>query len=61
MKATIPYHDTVDRFRRALLTEVLQFTNGNRTKAARVLGLQRTYLVRLIGKFGVNVPHRDRK
>ena len=55
------YHETVDQFRRLLLTHVLQACGGNRTQAARVLGLQRTYLVRLIGKLRVKVPCRDRE
>jgi hypothetical protein len=42
------YHDAVRSFRSRLLEHALATTGGNRTRAAELLGLQRTYLVRLI-------------
>ena len=54
------YHDAVERFKRDLLTRTLQAHAGNRTYAARALGLQRTYLIRLIRDLGISVPIPDR-
>ncbi|HLG21589.1 MAG TPA: sigma-54 dependent transcriptional regulator, partial [Candidatus Manganitrophaceae bacterium] len=43
-----PFHQALDHYRRAVIEEALKKTNGNQTKAAELLGLQRTYLARLI-------------
>jgi len=50
------WHGAVTDFKRRLLEEALRSAGGNRTHAARALGLQRTYLLRLIREFGVAVP-----
>jgi len=42
------FHATVERFKRELIERALQATQGNQTRAAELLGLQRTYLSRLI-------------
>ena len=42
------YHAAVVEFKRGLIASTLLRTNGNHTRAARLLGLQRTYLARLI-------------
>ena len=42
------FHAAVEEFKRGLLASTLRRTGGNRTQAARHLGLQRTYLARLI-------------
>jgi len=42
------FHGTVERFKRELIERALQVTQGNQTRAAELLGLQRTYLSRLI-------------
>jgi DNA-binding NtrC family response regulator len=47
------YHAAVEEFKRGLLASTLRRTGGNRTRAARLLGLQRTYLARLIRDLGV--------
>ncbi|MFQ5328420.1 MAG: sigma-54 interaction domain-containing protein [Thermodesulfobacteriota bacterium] len=44
----IPFHETVEGHKRRVIEEALARTNGNRTQAAELLGLQRTYLSRLI-------------
>ena len=54
--AALGYHDAVREFRRQLLTNTLLAHGGNRTRAAQALRLQRTYLLRLIRQFRVNVP-----
>jgi DNA-binding NtrC family response regulator len=50
------YHDAVAWFKRELLAQTLSAHGGNRSRAARALGLQRTYFIRLIRDFGVDVP-----
>lgn len=47
------YHGAVDDFKRRILTQSITQTNGNRAEAARQLGLQRTYLYRLVKQFQV--------
>lgn len=50
------FHGAVSDFKRRLLEATLTQAGGNRTRAARALGLQRTYLLRLIREFEVRVP-----
>ena len=50
------YHGAVCAFKRRLIEATLYQARGNRTHAARALGLQRTYLLRLIRELGVAVP-----
>lgn len=54
------YHRRVDAFKKGLLEQTLRAHAGNRTYAARALGLQRTYLLRLIREFGICVPIPER-
>jgi DNA-binding NtrC family response regulator len=62
MFAGASFHGAVTEFKRRLIEATLTQTGGNRTRAARVLGLQRTYLLRLIREFGVDIPPRvDRR
>jgi DNA-binding NtrC family response regulator len=53
------FHGAVTEFKRRLIEATLYQLGGNRTRTARALGLQRTYLLRLMREFGVNVPHRE--
>lgn len=50
------YQRAVEKFKRELLALALAAHDGNRSRAARALGLQRTYLVRLIRDFGLGRP-----
>ena len=50
------FHGRVKAFRKRILQEALSAADGNRTKAAEALGLQRTYFMRLIRKH----PRRER-
>jgi DNA-binding NtrC family response regulator len=50
------YHHAVTEFKRRLIEATLHQVQGNRTHAARALGLQRTYLLRLIRELGVAAP-----
>jgi DNA-binding NtrC family response regulator len=45
------YHDAVAEFKRRFLAHMLAAHGGNRTATARTLGLQRSYLVRLIRQY----------
>jgi hypothetical protein len=57
-RPTPGFHGAVTEFKRRLIEATLFQLGGNRTRTARALGLQRTYLLRLIREFGVNVPHQ---
>lgn len=50
------YGKAVGEFKKQLLVNALQACRGNRTRAARALGLQRTYLMRLIRHFNIAIP-----
>jgi DNA-binding NtrC family response regulator len=52
------FHEEVLQFKTALVAETLARTSGNVSQAARDLGLQRTYLHRLMNELGVHA-HRD--
>jgi DNA-binding NtrC family response regulator len=52
----IGYHGAVSDFKRRLIEATLHQMRGNRTHTARALGLQRTYLLRLIRELGVAAP-----
>ena len=43
-----------DSFRTTFISNTLKSTGGNRTKAAQVLGVQRSYLSRLLKELGIN-------
>jgi len=47
------FHEQVAEFRRKTVRETLDRFGGNQTKAAEALGLQRTYLARLIRQMGI--------
>lgn len=53
---TAGYHGAVCDFKRRLIEATLHQVQGNRTHAARALGLQRTYLLRLIRELRVVAP-----
>jgi DNA-binding NtrC family response regulator len=47
------YASAIEAYRRALLEHALTRSRGNRTHAARALGLQRTYFGRLLRARGI--------
>ena len=53
-KASLNYQETVDEYRREVIVKALQQTNGNRTAAAKILGLERAYLQKLLKSFCIN-------
>jgi len=50
------FHGAVSEFKRRLIEATLCQFGGNRSQTARALGLQRTYLLRLIRDLGVAAP-----
>ena len=52
----VGFHGAVGDFKRRLIEATLTQAGGNRTRAARALGLQRTYLLRLMREFQVHIP-----
>jgi len=50
------FHGAVIEFKRRLIEATLTRQRGNRTRTARALGLQRTYLLRLMREFEVKIP-----
>ncbi|MBI2525266.1 MAG: hypothetical protein HYY95_07035 [Candidatus Rokubacteria bacterium] len=50
------WHAAILGFKRGLIAGALRQSGGNRTRAARTLGLQRTYLLRLMRDFGITGP-----
>ena len=54
--APLGFRGAVEEFKRRLIETALRQSGGNRTRAARCLGLQRTYLLRLIRDLGVAAP-----
>lgn len=56
LESGLGYHGAVSEFKRRLIEATLHRVSGNRTHAARALGLQRTYLLRLIRELAVDAP-----
>ena len=50
------WHMAITTFKRELIERALKQTRGNRTRAARALGLQRTYLLRLMREMHLAAP-----
>jgi Nif-specific regulatory protein len=47
--------DAQDLFKKEFLKKTLSYTHGNRKKAAEVMGIQRTYLSRLISEYDLRL------
>ena len=52
--APISYHESVDEYRHEVIVNALAQTAGNRAAAARLLGLQRSYLLKLMKSFHIS-------
>ena len=52
-KGSLSYHETINDAKKELVRRVLAETNGNQAAAAKLMGLQRTYLARLIKTLGL--------
>ena len=55
-KPIVGFHGAVGEFKRRLIEATLAQAGGNRTRAAKALGLQRTYLLRLMREFEIRFP-----
>jgi Nif-specific regulatory protein len=53
MAAGMTLREAEDNFKKEFITLTLKHTSGNRSKAAQIMGIQRTYLSRLISKYGL--------
>ncbi|HYY24799.1 MAG TPA: sigma-54 dependent transcriptional regulator [Candidatus Udaeobacter sp.] len=54
LAAPASYHESVDEYRREVIVNALAQTAGNRAAAARLLGLQRSYLLKLMKSFQIS-------
>ena len=54
VSGNITYQEAIDRYRRELIIKTLQQTNGNRSAAAKLLGLERSYFQKLIKAFNID-------
>jgi len=53
MEVGLSLKEALDDFKKEFVTLNLKDTGGNRSKAAKVMGIQRTYLSRLISKYNI--------
>lgn len=53
MQVGIPLEDALNEFKKEFIKLNLRNTGGNRSKAATIMGIQRTYLSRLITRFEI--------
>jgi DNA-binding NtrC family response regulator len=53
------YKDAVNLYKKRLIQSTLELYNDNQTQAARALGLQRTYLIKLINELGIRKDSED--
>ncbi|MGD8389697.1 MAG: sigma 54-interacting transcriptional regulator [Desulfobacteraceae bacterium] len=53
MTVGLTLKEAMDQFKKEFLIENLKRTGGNRARAAKTLGIQRTYLSRLVSRYGI--------
>ena len=53
LQVGLTLEDALNQFKKEFIILTLKFTGGNRSKAAKVMDIQRTYLSRLISKYGL--------
>jgi len=51
----ITLEDALKKFKKEFISQTLSLTKNNQSKAAKLLGIQRTYLNRLIKELGINL------
>jgi DNA-binding NtrC family response regulator len=51
----IPLDEALKKFKKEFISQTLSVTNNNQSKAAKLLGIQRTYLNRLIKELGIDL------
>ncbi len=55
----ITLNDALNKFKKEFIVLNLEETDGNRSKAAKIMGIQRTYLSRLISKYDLRDENED--
>ena len=53
MRVGLTLEEAMNGFKKEFITLNLKHTGGNRANAAKILGIQRTYLSRLISKYSL--------
>jgi DNA-binding NtrC family response regulator len=51
---------TLDEVKRKVITQVLEYTKGRKIAAARILGIERRQLNRMLDKLNIRSPHSDK-
>ena len=51
---------TLDEVKRRVIMQTLEYTKGRRIAAAKILGIERRQLNRLMGKLKINSPQADK-
>lgn len=54
MPVGITLREAMDEFKKRFIEANLKNTGGNQSKAAGIMGIQRTYLSRLVARYGIN-------
>ncbi len=54
MPVGITLREAMDEFKKRFIEANLKNTGGNQSKAAAIMGIQRTYLSRLVSRYGIN-------
>jgi Nif-specific regulatory protein len=52
--------EAMHAFKKKFIRMNLEKTGGNQTRAAKIMGIQRTYLSRLISRYGIKKDQKDR-
>lgn len=52
---------TLDEVKRRVITQTLEYTKGRKIAAARILGIERRQLNRLLEKLNISSPHPDKE
>jgi DNA-binding NtrC family response regulator len=55
----LTYHDAIDQYGRYLVEQAIRRAGGNQTKAAEALGLQRSYLARMVKQKNIDTSDFD--
>lgn len=51
----VPLKEAVEKFKKDFLLETIKYADGNKNKAAKILGIQRTYLHTLIRELDIDI------
>jgi DNA-binding NtrC family response regulator len=51
---------TLDEIKHRVITQTLEYTNGRKIAAARILGIERRQLNRMLEKLNISIPHKSK-